>query len=807
MRVVFELLSDLRFAARALLQRPGFSSAAIVTLALGIGANAAIFSVANAVLLRPLPYREPGRLALVLADNPEIGVDGAGLALGDFLDLRRQSRTLQGLAVYTSRSFDLIGGKSPAVIRGMQASPSLFSILGVGPEVGRTFRPEEEDAARGKVTILSDGFWRRRFGASPSALGQSLELDGERYQVVGVMPVGFRVGKSETEVWVPLTLPAQGADRMSHYLSAVGRLARGATVAEADAELRGLTAGLAEEHPDTNKNWRSRTVPLSEFLTSSVRPALLVLSGAVGLLLLIACANVANLLLARGAARQKETAIRAALGAPRRRLVRLFLVESTLLALVGAGLGLLLTRWGIQTLIAVAPADFPRLAEIGVDRTVLLFALVLALICGLAFGAFPALQLSRLDLNGLTKEGHGTGGRGSSRLRSSLVIVEVALALVLLVGATLMLQGFVRLGRVAPGFEAQNTLVAQLSLSPPRYTAVAPQVQFFERLLDEARALPGVVSAAAASAAPLVPQGQNLLPFQPEGSEHAKVAESTFAVFSSVTPAWFQTLRIPLLQGRDFTLRDDVNAPPVLIVDEILARRFWPDENAVGKRIRTTISGTQPVSYEIVGVVGAVRARDLAQDPEPAIYAPYRQVPPRGLAVVLRTHRDPLDLAGPLQERVLALDPDQPILKTTTLERVVADAGARARFYTALLGLFAFVGLTLTVVGIYGVIAYSVSQRTQEMAVRVALGARSKHIFGLIIGGGLRLALVGVILGLGGALALTRLLASLLFGIRADDPLTLVLVPVLLLLVAILASYLPARRAVQVDPILPLRQG
>jgi putative ABC transport system permease protein len=807
MGVVFELLSDLRFAARALLQRPGFSSAAIVTLALGIGANAAIFSVANAVLLRPLPYSEPGRLTLILADNPEIGVEGAGLALGDFLDLRRQSRTLQGLAVYTSRSFDLTGGKSPEVIRGMQASPGFFSVLGVGPAVGRAFRAEEEDAARGKVAILSDGFWRRRFGASPSALGQSLELDGERYEIVGVMPAGFRVGKSDTEVWVPLTLPTQGADRMSHYLSVVGRLARGATVAEADAELRSLTAGLAEEHPDTNKGWRARPVRLSEFLTGSVRPALLVLSGAVGLLLLIACANVANLLLARGAARQKETAIRAALGAPRPRLVRLFLVESTLLALVGAGLGLLLTRWGLQVLIAIGPADFPRLAEIGVDRTVLLFALVLALICGLAFGAFPALQLSRLDLNGLTKEGHGTGGRGSSRLRSALVVCEVALALVLLVGATLMLQGFVRLGRVVPGFDAGNTLVAQISLSPARYTAVAPQVQFFERLLDEARALPGVVSAAAASAAPLVPQGQNLLPFQPEESEHAKAAEGTFAVFTSVTPAWFQTLRIPLLQGRDFTLQDDVNAPPVLIVDEVLARRFWPGENAVGKRIRATISGTQPISYEVVGVVGAVRARDLAQDPEPAIYAPYRQVPPRGLAVVLRTRRDPLDLAGPLQDRVLALDPDQPILKSTTLERIVADAGARARFYTALLGLFAFVGLTLTVVGIYGVIAYSVSQRTQEMAVRVALGARSKHIFSLIIGGGLRLALVGVILGVGGALALTRLLASLLFGIRADDPLTFVLVPVLLLLVAILASYLPARRAVQVDPILPLRQG
>lgn len=802
-----DLFSDFRFAMRALLQRPGFTAVAIVTLALGIGANAAIFSVANTVLLRPLPYHDPDRLVLLLADNLKIGVEGAGLALGDFLDLRTQSRTLTGIAVYKTQSFDLTGGRTPEVLRGVQVSPSVFSILGIGAAQGRTFLPREESPGHDKVVVLGDGFWRRHFGASPSVLGGTLKLDGESYEIVGIAPAGFRLFRSEADVWVPLPIPAGGFDRMSHYLGAVGRLARGVTVAQANAELRRLTAGLAAEHPDTNKEWSARAVGLSSFLTSPVRPALLVLSGAVALLLLIACANIANLLLARGAARQKETAIRAALGAPRIRLVRLFLVESVLLALLGAGAGLLLTFWGVETLAATGPADFPRLSEIGVDRTVLLFTLILSLAAGLAFGLFPAVQLSRLDLNGLTKEGHGTGGKNSSRLRSSLVVVEVALALMLLVGAALMLQGFMRLGQIEPGFDPEGALVAQISLAPSRYATVPPQVQFFERLIEEARTLPGVSSAAAASAVPLLSQGQNLLPFNVEGSPQSEASGGNFAVFSAITPGWFQTLRVPLLQGRDFTLQDDANAPPVIIINQVMARRFWPNQNAVGKSLSATLQSVEPVTYKIVGVVGAARERDLAKDPEPAIYAPYRQVPPRGMAVVLRTHGDPLKLAEAFRRRVLALDSDQPISRITTLQQIMAEAGARTRFYTTLLGLFAAVGLVLAAVGIYGVVAYSMTLRTQEMAVRLALGARDGHIFGLVIGGGLRLALIGVILGLGGAFALSRLLSSLLYGISSDDPLTFALVPLLLLLVAVIASYLPARRAVHVDPMLPLRRG
>jgi len=488
-------------------------------------------------------------------------------------------------------------------------------------------------------------------------------------------------------------------------------------------------------------------------------------------------------------------------------LIRLFLLESVLLALIGAGAGLILTVWGVEALVTAGPADFPRLGEIGVDRTVLLFTLVLALVSGLAFGAFPALQLSHLDLNGLTKEGQGTGGRLSARLRSSLVVAEVALSLVLLVGAALMLQGFLRLTRIDPGFDPGHTLVAQIFLSPNRYASVPPQVQFFERLLDESRGLPGVSSAAAASAVPLLPLGQNLLPFQVEGHESTSPKEGTFAVFSSVTPRWFQTLRIPLLRGRDFTPQDGADAPPVVIVNEVLARRFWPGESPLGKTLRAAIQTAAPVAYRIVGVVGAARGRELAGEPEPAIYAPYRQVPPRGLAVVLRTQGDPLQLAGALQREVLALDPNQPIFQLTTLDRVVADAGARTRFYTALLSLFAAAGLILAAVGIYGVIAYSISLRTQEMAVRMALGARALDILRLVVGGGVRLTLIGVVLGLAGALALTRLLVSLLYGVSASDPLTFVAVPLLLVLVAVVASYLPARKAIDVDPMLPIRRG
>ncbi|HEX3552547.1 MAG TPA: ABC transporter permease [Thermoanaerobaculia bacterium] len=808
MRTLRNLLSDLHFAGRALLKRPGFTVVVVATLALGIGANAAIFSVTHAVLLRPLPYRDASHLVRVLADSVQLGVEGAGLAAGDFIDFRQQSRTLAGLSAYNPQSYDLTGGGDrPEVIQGAQVSQNLFSTLGVHAALGRTFLPDEEKPGHDKVALLSDGFWRRHFGADPGVLGRAMKLDGEAYTVVGVMPADFGFPAKDVAAWVPLAFPADKLDRMSHYLGVVGRLRKGVALPQAGEEMSGLAAALERDHPETNKEWKARVVRLSDHLVRKVRPALLVLSGAVFLLLLIACANLGNLLLARGAARQRETAVRAALGAPRLRLIRLFIVESTLLSLCGGAIGLLLAVWGVRFLVAASPAQLPRASEIGIDGTVILFALMLSLLAGIVFGAVPALQLSSPDLNSSFRGGEGQGGRRASRLRSSFVVSEVALALILLIGAGLMFQGFLRLGRVDPGFKADNVLALQIALSSNRYPEDANQVQFFDRVLDEMKTLPGVRSAAAGSAIPLSPDGQNLLPFEVEGGESPEAAKGVFASFSAVTPDYFSTLGVPLLQGRTLTSRDSAAAPPVLVINQVMARRFWPRDNPVGRHLRMTIRGTKAVSYEVVGVVGSARQQSLSAEPDLAIYAPFRQVPHTQMFVILRTGGAPLGLAEAAQSRVFTVDANQPVLRTLTLDQLVGEAGTPARFYTTLLGFFATAGLILSAIGIYGVLAYAVSLRRREMSVRVAMGARSEDIFRLVIGGSLKLTLLGVALGLAGALGLTRLLASLLYGVSPNDPLTFSLVPLFLLGVALLASYLPARRAVQVDPMLPLRQA
>jgi putative ABC transport system permease protein len=799
------LFSDFQFAGRALLKRPGFTAIVIATLALGIGANAAIFSVTNAVLLRPLPYPHADRLVRVLADSLQLGVEGAGLAAGDFIDFRQQSRTLEGLAAYNPQSYDLTGGERPEVLQGAQVTSSLFSTLGAHAALGRTFVPGEEKPGRDRVTVLSDGFWRRHFGADRRALGRVIQLDGEAYTVVGVMPAGFRFPTSAVEIWVPLTFLAGEPNRMSHYLGVVGRLNKGVALQQADDEMRGLAASLERDHPESNKDWTARVVLLSEHMVGRVRPALLVLSGAVFLLLLIACANLGNLLLARGAARQRETAVRAALGAPRLRLIRLFLAESTVLSLLGGAFGVLLAVWGVRFLIAASPTQLPRASEIGIDGTVILFALMLSLLAGTVFGAVPALQLSSPDLNSSFRGGEGQGGRRAARLRSSFAVSEVALALILLIAAGLMFQGFLRLGRVDPGFTADNVLALQISLSRSRFPEDANQVHFFEQVLDELRTLPGVRSAAAGSAIPLFADGQNLLPFEVEGGEN--IEKGVFASFSAVTPGYFSTLGIPLIQGRTVDSHDTASSPPVLVINQVMARRFWPRANPVGRHLLMTIRGTQPVSYEVVGVVGAARLQSLSTEPDLAIYVPFHQVPHTQMFAILRTDRPPLQLAAAAQSRVFTVDPNQPILRTLTLGQLIGEAGTPARFYTTLLGFFATVGLILSALGIYGVLAYSVSLRRREMAVRVAMGASSRDIFRLVLGGGLKLAVLGVGLGLAGALALTRLLTSLLYGVSPSDPLTFSVVSAFLVGVALVASYVPARRAVQGDPMLPLRQA
>ena len=796
-------VTELKRAARALLQRPGFSLAAVTTLALGIGASVAIFSVADSALLRPLPYPGADRLVRVLMDHQGIGVMGAGVALGDFRDFREESRTLDGLAAYQSRDLDLTGGDDPMTAAAARVSPGLFPVLGVEAALGRTFLPSEEDPAARPAVILSDALWRERFAASPRVRGRTLELDGVDHVVVGVMGPGFRFPSPETRLWVPLALPAAGADRMSHYLGTVGRLPPGATVEQADDELATLASRLADTHAATNDGWEARVVALSAAVSQRSRPAVLVLSGAVALLLLIACANVANLLMIRGAERGREAVIRSALGAPRLRLVNTFLYESLLVALVGGGLGVVLSLWAVKTLVVVQPGVLPAYQEVTVGGRALTVALALAVVAGLLSGLSPALRALKPEISAEMRHG-STSGTGTARLRAALVVGEVALALVLLIGAVLMLQSFQRLGRVDPGFDGEKVLLQRVSLSPERYPGVPRQVSLVEGWVDAARELGAVEAAGAVSSVPLHPAGQNLLPYRrPDG---AGGDQRSFAVFTSVTPGAFRALGIPLVSGRDFTRSDDASSAPVVIVDEVLARRLWPGRDAVGRELAASLLGPQETAYRVVGVVGAVRHRDLAEDPEAVIYAPYRQVPPRAMTLVSRTRGDPLEAAEPLAGALRGLDPDQPVQHTTTLEQVLAQGRRQTSLYTLLLGLFAGIGAVLAGVGIYGVIAFTFTQRLREMALRVALGARTASILGLVVGSAVRLALAGIAIGLLAALLGTRWLSGVLYGIGARDPVTFALVPLLLLALAVVAALVPAGRALRVDPSGPLRE-
>jgi putative ABC transport system permease protein len=795
-----DILYDLRLSVRALLHSPGFTLAGILSLALGIGASAAIFSVAHALVLKPLPYADSSRLVLIQSQNPERKVTAGGLSFGDFSELRQRSQTMEGLAAYLSTIFDRTGTDRPEVVDVTQCSPSLFPLLGVHAALGRTFLPEEEVAGRDQVALLGDGFWHDRFGASRAVLGKTIELGGQRYQIVGVLPPGFSYPQETTKIWTPLALPKGELDRRSHYLDVVGRLRPGVTQEQASQELAALTQGMAAERPDTNQGWSAAPVPLLDHLVGKFRPILLAISIAVGLLLLIAGTNVANLLLARGLSRTRETAIRAALGAGRSRLVAFFLSESFLIALAGGLLGLLFAKWGVDLLVAAHPAELPRIGEIAVDRTVILFGLVLSILAGLALGSVPAVQLSRPDLNISSK---GSDSAVRSRLRSAFVVSEVALSLVLLIAGALTFQGFLRLNRVQPGFKPDRAVALQIFLAPDRYRDRTSASQFFDRLLAEVKALPGVQSVGAASAIPLNPDGQSVQSFEIEGGEHPET-KGVYAAFASATPSYFQAAGIPLRGGRAFTDQDDAAAPGVLLINDVMARQFWPGGNAIGQRLRMKLPGKKPF-YEIVGIVGATHEKSLAEAPEPEIYVPFAQVPNSGMVVVARAAGDPWPLAELIQRRVYQIDHDQPVFRTFSLEDLVRDSSKQNRFYMVLFAIFAVVGLSLAAIGLYGVMAYSVSRRLHEMSVRVAIGARGADLMRLVVGEVVKLSLLGVAIGLLAALGLVRFLSSLLYDIDARDPLTFAVVPLILIGVAVVACYLPAQRALRVDPVEALR--
>jgi putative ABC transport system permease protein len=801
------LWQDIRFSLRSLRRSPGHTAAALLALALGIGANTAIFSVVHGVLLEPLPYPSPERLVMLIDANPSRGFDRFTSSPPNFIDWRDQSRSFAGMAAMTRANPSLTGGGAePERLEGAQISAGFFETLQVPPALGRGIGAADDRPGAPPVVVLSHELWRRRFGADPRLVGRTIDLDGRPHTVVGIAPEGFQF-PSRAELWIPLALEITPDMRGGHFLGVVGRLKPGLSVERAQAELSVIAGRLAKQYPDTNTGWTVSAVPVRELMVEDVRPALLVLMATVAVVLLIACANVANLLLARMASREREVAIRTAIGAGRGRLVRQFLTESVLVALAGGALGLLLALWGTRALVAMNADNIPRASEIGLDPPVLLFTLALAVVTGLVFGLVPALHAARPDLQGTLKE----GGRGASvgvrarSARGALVVVEVALTLVLLVSAGLLLRSFAGLAAVPPGFSSAGVLTLQLNLPESRYGEEPQMAAFYDGLLASVRGLPGVRSAGAIYPLPLG-TGRYMLSYVVDGRPEPPPGQEESSHIRFVTPGYLESMSIPLLRGRQLDAGDREGAMPAVVVNRTMAERAWPGEDPIGKRLTFDDPTDADAEWRtVVGVVGDVRHAELSTEPDAETYLPIAQDPSPFVTLVVRADGDPMRLAAPVREAVRRADRDIPVFSVRPLERVVAESLAEQRFRTTLLAIFAGLALVLASVGVYGVVSYGVTQRRHEMGLRMALGARREQVQRLVVGQGLRLVLVGAAVGLVAAYLATRLLASFLYGVRATDPLTFAAVPALLALVALAASWLPARRATQVDPIVALR--
>ena len=798
------LWQDLRYGIRTLLAKPGFALVAIVTLALGIGATSTIFSFVNGILLRPLPYENSERLVLLDEAAPKRGIPSMGVSFPNFVDWREQNGVFAGVAAYDDRSFALTGGGEPEQLSGGIVSHNIFEILGVAPMLGRKFRPEEDGPDQSDVVILSHGLWERRFGADSGIIGQSIIVNNRARVVVGVMPLGFKFPET-AELWIPLTPEVRNWTRNDHGISAVGRLKPGVTLEQAQADINAVARRIEELHPVTNEGMGVSLIPLRDGLVGDFRKALLLLLGVVGLVLAVACANVANLLLARASARQREIAVRAALGASRWRVFRQLLTESFLLGVTGGALGLVLALWGLDLLLAAIPVDLPFWMKFNLDWRVLGFAAGTALLTSLFFGVAPALQAARIDLNETLKEG-GRGGAGASRhrLRRALVIAEVALSLILLIGAGLMTRSFLRLQQVNPGLNAENVLTLRVSLPSAKYDAPEKRQDFFKQLLERTRALPGVQAAGAISNLPLGggSLGRSLTV---EDYPVLSVGQTPLVNNCVITPNYFGAIGITLLTGRDFTNADARDAAKVTIIDERLAREYWPNESPLGKRIRFGPPEDNEPWHTIVGVVGEVKHESLNLTRRKSVYLPHAQISIGGMALAVRTRAYPESLAAAIRDQVKELDPNQPVTAVRTMSEVISRSVWQPRLYAILFGVFAAVALLLASVGIYGVMSYTVAQRTHEIGIRMALGAGRGDVLRLVITQGMWLVLVGVGIGVLASLALTRLMQSLLFGVGATDPVTFAGVTVLLAAAALIACYVPARRATKVDPMIALR--
>ncbi len=798
---------DLKYASRMLAKNPRFTAIAVLTLALGIGANTAIFSAVNAILLRPLPYKDSSRIVNVWTTLSYFPNFRLGNSPADITDIRDGSHALEQMAAYKSETLNLTGAGDPEEVSAGLLSAEFLPALGIRPAMGRWFAAEEDQPNSGAVVILSDALWRRRFGADREILGKDVTLNQKLYRIVAVMPPSFRFPE-KADLWIPLALSdKESHDRMMHGTSLLAKLKPGAGLPQAQIELNTIAARLAKQYPDVDDGIGLSVVPLQAATVREVRPALLVLLGAVGFVLLIACANVGSLALARGLKRQKEIGIRVALGASRFRIIRLLLLENMLVAGIGGAMGLLLAWWGIDALRSWAPSNTPRLAELHADYGVLWLTLAISTAAGILFGSFPAVQFSRPNLDAALNQrsSAASGGSHRSRLRNALVVVELALALVLLVGSALTIQSFARLTHVDAGFRTDHLLTMSVHLSPLKYPQKSQQIDFLTQALEKLRALAGVESVAAADA-PVLRHMIKVSTITIEGAPQTSLASSGSLQIKGVTPGFFKTLGMRLLRGRDFAKTDIQGAPGVAIINDSMMRRYWPDGNAIGKRVSFgTDKSAKPIWNEIVGIVNDTRDTSLNSAPQPQVFLSLWQGPADGIDFYLRTSRDPASLAQAAQSQIWALDHDQPVTNLSTMEVAISEDVAEPRFRTLLLGLFAVLGLALALIGIYGVISYSVSQRTHEIGIRMALGAQAGDVMRDVLWDGMKLALAGLAIGLVAAFGLTRLMMSLLFEVKPTDPVTFAGVTILLGAVSLGACYFPARRATKVDPLVALR--
>ncbi|HZS07512.1 MAG TPA: ABC transporter permease [Blastocatellia bacterium] len=807
------LWQDLRYGLRMLAQKPGFTAVAVLTLALGIGANTAIFSVVNAVLLRPLPYKDADRLVFITRNQPPI-VSGS-ISRPDYLEFEAQQQVFEGIGAFFVETVNLTGTGEAEKISGARVTPGFFPVFGLTPERGRFLTPADDSPAGGHVAVISHGLWQRRFGGQDSVIGQTVLLGGEAYTVVGVAPPEMSFPR-RADVWTPAMLAESKRGRGNNYLLAIAKVKEGVSVEQARAQMNQVASVLAQQYPANATNMTMNVMPLLQVQVRNIRPVLWILLGAVGLVLLIACANVANLLLARATGRLREFAIRAALGASRWRVVRQLLVESLLLALAGGALGVVIASSGVELLTALAPGNIPRVKEVSLDKWVLGFTAVVSLLTGLLFGLAPALQLARPDLNSTLKDGTRGSGLGSSHrglLRRSLVVIEIALSLVLVVSAGLLIGSIGRLTAVNPGFNPNNLLAADISfpINPALAKDQSKEAQekqlrewsgFLAQAHERIAALPGVQSVGAIDSLPVSGTNHVNGDFDIGGRPKFKPGEAPVAEFRSISPDYFKAIGIPVLRGRAFSERDNESgAPPVVMINETLAKRFFAGEDPIGRQL--IVGDGKP--KDIVGVAGDAKQWNLALPPDPEIYFPFAQSPYSEISLVVRTGGDPASLGEAVRRALQEVNRDAPVFRMQTMNQLLDSSTAQQRFNAILMTLFAAVALLMAAIGLYGVISYSVTQRTHEIGIRMALGARAPDVLRMVVRQGMVLSLTGVTLGLVASFALTRLLSTLLFGVSTTDPLTFAGAALVLAAIALLACFIPARRATKVDPMVALR--